>query len=85
MYCCFCDVQTHIYIYQTSWTMFASPSPPMYWLVHQQTAHLTTRSVDLKHSRVALWSHQSAQTASSELSIMQTVNVYICFCDVLEN
>ena len=29
----------------------------------------------LTHCRIALWSHQSAQTASSEQCIVQTVNV----------
>ena len=39
-----------------------------------QLVNLGTRCT-VTHCRIALWSHQSAQTASSERCIMQIVNV----------
>ena len=39
------------------------------------TPELGQRDVRLHIARIALWSHQSAQIASSELCILQIVNV----------
>ena len=41
-----------------------------------QLVNLGTRCT-VTHCRIALWSHQSAQTASSERCIMQIVNVFL--------
>ena len=41
------------------------------------TAALGTRDVRLHIVWIALWSHQSAQTASSERCIVQKVNVLV--------
>ena len=43
-----------------------------------QLVNLDTRCT-VTHCRIALWSHQSAQTASSERCIMQIVNVSLIY------
>ena len=65
----------YIYIYNTIYNRKEQCALPVTTIMALwQLVNLGTRCT-VTHCRIALWSHQSAQTASSERCIMQIVNV----------
>ena len=65
---------THTYIHTYTHNRIECALPVTTIMALWQLVNVGTRCT-VTHCRIALWSHQSAQTASSERCIMQIVNV----------